>query len=118
MSFAIPYGEGVPDNSNVFIRDMTQRLIAKGGIVPRHGHEDFDHRFLILLGSALIKAWLPSGQYIERTIFAPDHILIRAKVEHEIISLEDGTSGWCVFAHRFPNGEVSQAYTGWTRAYA
>ena len=44
-------------------------------------------------------------------------VLIKAGVAHRITALRDGTIGHCIYAHRTPQGDVVQEYTGWAPAY-
>lgn len=99
-------------SGNVFIR----RNIGRAGDVV-HGHtHHFDHTTIVFSGRVLVVATLQNGQRIEREFTAPDHFLVRAEVTHEIRFLEDGEF-WCVYAHRDPQGRITQTYTGWEQAY-
>ena len=82
-----------------------------GKTMPRHSH-NFDHVTILFQGSLRIAR---GEEVVELT--APAHILIKAGIEHEITALEDDTVYWCVYAHRTPQGEVSQEVTGWFPAY-
>ena len=42
---------------------------------------------------------------------------IKADREHTIIALEDDTMFVCLYAHRDPQGEVRQEFTGFEKAY-
>jgi hypothetical protein len=100
-------------SGNVFIRPNEMRL---GDVVQGHTH-NFDHTSIVFTGAVRVRARLPNGTVIERDFVAPAHFLVRADVEHEITALADGTVFWCVYAHREPQGDVVQEYTGWDPAY-
>lgn len=44
-------------------------------------------------------------------------VTIYAGVFHLIEALEDNSGFLCVYAHRNPQGEITQHYDGWERAY-
>lgn len=108
-------------SGNIFIRPS--QMMAAGDVVKGHKH-NFDHTTIVFSGAVRIKATLLDGSVIEREFRSPrpdnhlpSHALIRAGVEHEITAIEDGTIFWCVYAHRDPQGQVWQQYTGWSEAY-
>jgi quercetin dioxygenase-like cupin family protein len=101
-------------SGNVFIRPNS--LERAGDQIAGHAHA-FDHTSIVMAGAVRIAAKLPDGPLMVQEFRAPSHVLIRAGVEHEITALEDGTVFWCVYAHRTPQGEVVQEYTGWWGAY-
>ena len=101
-------------SGNIFIRPNP--LPRAGDKIDGHRH-NFDHTTIVFRGAVHVKATLPNGAVIERDFRAPAHCLIRADVTHEIVALEDNTEFWCVYAHRTPQGEVSERYTGWPDAY-
>lgn len=108
-------------SGNVMIRPSP--MMAAGQYVQGHTHH-FDHTTVVFRGAIRIKATTPDGRVIEREFRSPrpdyagpSHALIKAEVTHEITAIEDGTIFWCVYAHRDPQGEVWQAYTGWDEAY-
>lgn len=111
-------------SGNLFIRPMPHRLDKAGDSVEGHAHK-FDHTTLVLRGAIRIEATLADGRQVSREFYAPDdehgdkrcHVLIKAGVKHKITALTDGTICWCVYAHRAPQGEVAQEYTGWEEAY-
>ena len=100
-----------------------------------HGHKhNFDHTTIVLTGAVRVRAVCPDGRVIEGDFYsreyqkahrdrfpadnpAPSHFLVVAEVEHEITALVDETEFWCVYAHREPQGDVVQHYTGWGPAY-
>lgn len=106
---------------NIFIRP---NAMNKGDVIHGHKHH-FDHVSIALRGSFSIKATLPSGKVVEKQLFSPSsdvgmdraHALIKAGIEHEITALEDNSVFWCVYAHRTPQGDVVQDFTGWQEAY-
>lgn len=99
---------------NFFRRSM--EFSKSGDRVDGHAH-NFDHVTLVFTGSIRVKAKLPTGE-VERVFHAPDWVLIKAGVEHEITALENGTVCWCLYSHRTPQGDVVQEETGFERAYA
>ncbi len=101
-------------SGNVFIRP--NKLAKVGDRVNGHTH-NFDHTTIFFRGRFQVKATLPDGTKIEREFTAPAHCLIRADVTHELIALEDDSEFWCVYAHRDPQGRITQHYTGWEQAY-
>lgn len=96
-------------SGNIFIRPNA--LLPKGHIIQGHKHK-FDHTTIVFTGSIHIKK-VENGKVIEQDFKAPSHALIKADVEHEITSLEDNTTYWCVFSHRNSQGEVVQEWSGW-----
>lgn len=104
---------------NVFVRDSRSfgEGFSKAGHVV-HGHKhNFDHLTLCWGGRIHIKALLPEGRTVETTVEPGDYRLIKAGVEHEITALDDGARFLCIYAHREPQGDVVQHYTGWAEAY-
>lgn len=93
---------------NIYIRTNT---LDKGGVVKAHAH-NFDHTMFVCSGSVSVTA----GDAVVR-VAAPDFLLVRAGVRHEIEALEDGVMFRCVYAHRTPQGDVVQEYTGWDKAH-
>jgi len=100
-------------SGNIYIRPMPRNA---GEVIEGHTH-NFDHTTIFFKGRWLVKAMLPDGEVIEREFAAPSHCLIKAEVVHHLTALEDGSEAWCVYAHRDPQGEVVQQYTGWDEAY-
>ncbi len=90
--------------------------LGKGQVTQGHTH-NFDHLTIVFTGGIHIKAKMPDGSTLERDFFAPSDCLIRADVEHEITALMDDTEYWCIYSHRFPQGQVSMEETGWMPAY-
>lgn len=100
-------------SGNIFIRPM--RLNA-GGEIEGHTH-NFDHTTIVIRGRWKITAELPDGRRIEREFAAGSHALVKAGVKHGLQALEDDSEAWCVYAHRTPQGDVTQEYQGWHEAY-
>jgi hypothetical protein len=101
---------------NIFVRtcDVLQK---KGGRIDGDVH-NFDHVTMILRGSVhAVKKKRDGTVMVDRRIEAPACLLIEADMLHSFESLEDGTTAWCVYAHRTPQGEVTQEYNGWLDAY-
>jgi quercetin dioxygenase-like cupin family protein len=102
-------------SGNIFIR---QALVgaAKGDQIVGDVH-NFDHTTYVVSGSIHVHATAPDGTTREVTKSAGQWVLIKADVKHTITALEDGTTVHCVYAHRTPQGEVVQEFTGWETAY-
>lgn len=103
--------------SNIFIREMALR--RAGEVVHGHAHT-FAHTTYVTRGAVRIERLGPDGQ-VERAIEvrAADGLnwaLIRAGVCHRITALEDDSMAHCIYAHRTPQGDVVQEYTGWHEA--
>lgn len=86
------------------------------------GHEhNYDHVTLVLKGRVKVEySWTENGKLIEgesREFSAGEDIIIKAKVRHNIIALEDGVLYTCIFSHRDFDGVVCQTYTGNQAAY-
>lgn len=109
-------GEYMPEwiSGNLFIRPV--RLRDVGSVVVGHEH-NFDHTTIVFKGAVHVRATLPGGGVIERDFRSPAHFLVRKDVSHTITALEEDTVFWCVYAHRTPQGEVSQEYDGWMESY-
>jgi hypothetical protein len=101
-------------SGNIFIRP--NRLPVVGDAVDGHKH-NFDHTTIVFTGAVHVTATLPDGRVIERDFKAPAHFLVRADVTHRIEATEPETVFWCVYAHRTPQGDIVQDYTGWPEAY-
>jgi hypothetical protein len=120
---------------NLFTRPNL--LDAPGQVVQGHKH-NFDHMTIFWRGWWLVEAELPDGRIITRQFASENyernenelsghdykpvgaHCLIRADVKHKITLLGCDKRGglfWCVYAHRSPQGEVTQQATGFEAAY-
>lgn len=102
------------ESGNIYIRPNVME--KAGEVIHGHAHR-FDHTSIVFTGAVRVKAKLLDGRTIEQDFTAPAHFLVLAGVEHEITALEDGTTFWCVYAHRTPQGEVVQRHIGWQGAY-
>jgi len=96
-------------SGNIFIRP--NRLENIGDKVDGHKHR-FDHTTIVLAGAVHVKTKDREGDFE-----APAHFLVRKDVEHEITATKPQTVFWCVYSHHTPQGEVSQVYDGWMKAY-
>lgn len=103
-------------SGNIFIRKTLVNARA-GARTGGHLHV-FDHTSIVFSGAVRVTANLPNGEKIVREFHAPNHFLVRADVRHDIEAIEDGTTMWCVYSHRTPQGDVVQIATGWPEAYA
>lgn len=101
-------------SGNIFIRPSG--VLAKGATIDGHTH-NFHHTTIVFAGSVRVEATTPDGRTISRDFKAPDSFLVLKDVAHRITALEDGTVYWCVYAHRTPEGEVTQEYAGYEDAY-
>ena len=86
----------------------------------QHEH-NYDHVWFLLRGQARVEYEYVDGDGSVRkgssSHSAPDKVLIKAHVKHEIIAESDDVDYECIFSHRDFDGIVSQAYKGNTKAY-
>ncbi len=105
-------------SGNIFIREM--RFAKAGDVVDGHAH-NFDHTTYCAKGALLVERLdadgKPEASAELRAADGLNWLLIRAGVRHRITALEDASLGHCIYAHREPQGEVVQQYTGWGPAY-
>jgi quercetin dioxygenase-like cupin family protein len=101
-------------SGNIFIRP--NYLETVGEKVDGHKH-NFDHTTYIIKGSVHVKAVMPDGSQKEKDFGPGEWFLVRAGTEHEIVALEADTFFHCIYAHRDPQGRITQVNTGWDRAY-
>ena len=126
---------------NIFIRPNT--LPKSGMAVPGHMHE-FDHTTLVATGSINCKRYKrlfnddgspmlsapdplrPNAHWLTRQVWMMvddrdfvrgQYFLVKAQERHDITALEDNTQFLCVYAHRMPQGDIVQSYTGWNPSY-
>lgn len=97
-------------SGNIFIRPV--KLKAKGDQIHGHTH-NFDHTTIILQGAVRID----TNDGRSQVFTSPAHCLIKKDVRHEITALVDGVEFWCIYAHRTPQGEIVQEFTGWLEGY-
>jgi quercetin dioxygenase-like cupin family protein len=104
---------------NIFIREM--RFEKAGDVVEGHAH-NFDHTTYVARGALKIERLDADGSVentvVKRASDGHNWVLVRADVCHRLTALEDASMGHCIYAHRDAQGEVVQAYDGWTEAYA
>lgn len=105
-------------DSNVFIREMY--FEKAGDQIVTHQH-NFDHVTYVPQGALRIEKTDgingPVIKSVEVRAGRRNWILIRAGVCHRVTALEDDSVGHCTFAHRTPQGEVTQTYDGWEAAH-
>jgi hypothetical protein len=108
-------------SGNVFIRAMGEggMGLKPGEVVGGHLHR-FDHTSIFFCGNWHVTKWEPGGAVafdFERE--GPFHVLIEKDCKHEFTFLGGAPVGhaWCVYSHRYPQGDVSLEYTGWMAAY-
>lgn len=55
----------------------------------------------------------------EEIVFAPigHAVLITAEAQHELLCLGNAGYAGCIYAHRTPQGDIVQQFTGWEKAY-
>src|SRR5665213_2438264 len=97
-------------SGNIFIRPNA--LLPKGYFIEGHKHL-FDHTTIVFTGSVHVKRINLDETVTEEDFKSPSHFLVKAGVSHEITSLEDDTTYWCVFSHRNAQGDVVQEWDGW-----
>lgn len=110
--------------------------LMKGQVVHEHAH-NFDHLTYLPSGSALFEKLKvvaeavtdesgnevsPAKYEVLRSVEKKatdgfNFVLIEAGTIHRITALEDNTNVHCLFAHRNPQGEITQEYDGWGPAY-
>jgi CRP-like cAMP-binding protein len=99
-------------SGNIFLR---KHALNAGDVIDGHKH-NFDHTSIVFSGAVRVVARTPDGRDIVQEFQAPAHFLVRAEVTHEITALVP-TEFWCVYAHRDPQGRITQEVTGWLPAY-
>ena len=103
-------------SGSIFIRRALPE-VPIGTVMQGHTH-NFDHTSLLLSGSVRARVLTPTGDVLTEGVYrAPWSLLIKAEHHHEFEALEDGTTLWCVYSHRDPQGEVCVEFNGWTDAY-
>lgn len=102
-------------SGNIFQRQM---IFAKAGdVVQGHAH-NFDHVTFVCMGGVRIERKHPDGREDSIEVMAGEPgVLIKAECIHKLTALTDGTTAFCIYAHRTPQGDVVQRYTGWQDAY-
>mgnify|MGYP006387921281 FL=1 len=98
--------------SNVFVRQMV--FTKAGDKVHGHAH-NFPHMTYVVKGIVRVKG--PKQTVTINAQEPGNWLLIPAGVEHELTAMVDDCLAHCIYAHRTPQGEVSQMYTGWRPAY-
>lgn len=99
--------------ANIGIRKMV--FDAAGDSTELHFH-NFAHTLYCTRGSLL--AEVTEGGPLLRQVLKPgDSVVIEAERKHRVTALIEGSQGDCIFAHRTPQGEVVQEYTGWDEAH-
>lgn len=105
-------------SGNIFVREMGFK--EAGDVVEGHTH-NFDHTTYVVRGSVKIESLNEDGTVkktaIKKAVDGHNWVLIKAEVKHRITALEDNSMAHCIYAHRTPQGEVSQVYEGWTEGY-
>lgn len=110
---------------NIFIRP--NEVEKAGDFIEGHKH-NFDHVTLIRRGRFRIEvledisAAAVEGGAIPKVLkavekSAGEYVLIRAELVHRLTALEDHSAFLCIYAHRTPQGDVVQEYTGWEHAF-
>lgn len=110
---------------NILFRPLCaahDKLEREGDVVEGHAH-NFDHATFVYKGRVRVERLSADGS-VERAVevsaddgFGRNFILIKAGTIHRITSLQDGSRAVCIYAHRTPQGEVVQEWTGWEPAY-
>ena len=106
-------------SGNIFIREMG--FTKAGDVIDGHAH-NFDHTTYVARGSLRIESLNKDGSVKQTAIKSAtaghNWVLIKAGVLHRLIALEDNSMGHCIYAHRDPQGDITQAYDGWMPSYA
>lgn len=86
-----------------FLKIRPSGILAKGKSIPAHVHK-FDHVTLLLAGSARVRL---GAEYVD--LLEPGaEVNVPAGVEHQVTALEDGTTYFCLYAHRDAEGKISR----------
>jgi hypothetical protein len=105
-------------SGNIFIREMA--FEKAGDAVAGHTH-NFDHTTYISRGSVKIESLDADGNVLKSIVksasMGHNWVLIKDDVCHRLTALEDNSMGHCIYAHRNHQGEIVQAYDGWTPGY-
>lgn len=101
-------------SGNLYIRPSFK--LPKGHTTHTHRH-NFDHTTIVWEGAIHVKEIIDDEITREQDFKRSEFFLVKANAKHEITVLEDGTTYWCVYAHRNPQGEIVQEYDGWFPAY-
>lgn len=100
---------------NIFVRPNTMSYVGE----PLGDHEhNFDHTTYVIHGEVEITARNRDREVLWVKRFKEgDYVLIKAEVSHEIIAVRVPVLFHCIYAHRTPQGDVVQEYTGFEEAY-
>jgi hypothetical protein len=102
---------------NIYVRPNI--LAKKGDKVDGHTH-NFPHVSYVCRGRVKITRTKPNGDRRTVSVSSTDDypfVLILAEDTHELEAEEDNSMFHCLYAHRTPQGDVIQEYTGWNDAY-
>jgi hypothetical protein len=116
-------------------------LLEEGSVVEGHCH-NFDHTTFFFAGKWRVTAYapifaedgktrllledasgkkVPAKQFVREVIVQGGHphawLLIEAGLEHKLELIEGFGCYACVYSHRTPDGDVTEEYTGWAKAY-
>lgn len=90
-------------------------VFEEDGVTPKY---EFENK---LVAGELVKDKKPVRVKLrEVTIqggYPHSHLLIEAGLFHRLTLLEGPGTYTCIYSHRTPDGEVTEEYTGWARAY-
>ena len=102
-------------SANIGIRKMVFGEI--GDVVPVHFH-NFAHTMYCVKGELLVDVLDEADTVLVSRVLAPgESAVIDADKRHRVTALKPGSEGDCIFAHRTPQGDVVQEYTGWEEAH-
>lgn len=101
-------------SGNIYLRPNL--LNADRPVIYGHTH-NFDHTTFVQQGKVRVIARKDGVEIADQVFTAPDFFLVKADVEHEIINLVEESLVYCIYAHRNPQGEIVQEYTGWEKAH-
>lgn len=105
-------------SGNIFIREMA--FEKAGDVVEGHTH-NFDHTTYVIRGSLKIESLNEDGSVkasvVKKASMGHNWVLIKADTKHKLTALEDNSMGHCIYSHRNGQGEIQEAYDGWTPGY-
>jgi quercetin dioxygenase-like cupin family protein len=100
---------------NIYVRPNPMPYV--GMKCGDHEH-NFDHMTQVIVGEIDITARNRAREVLWKKRFkAGDYVLIKAEVSHEIECIVAPALFHCIYAHRTPQGDVVQEYTGYEDAY-
>lgn len=100
---------------NILVRPNPMPFV--GMVCGDHEH-NFDHMSIVIQGEIEITARDRDRNVLWVKRFgAGEYVLVKAEVSHEIKCTQAPALFHCIYAHRTPQGDVVQEYTGYDDAY-